>query len=62
MNQKQVDALWKKAHEHYDEWGNLLVECETKQEVMDSGKTAAQIIKELKCHADYVQEIRSWAF
>jgi hypothetical protein len=62
MNEKQVEQLWKLAYEQYDEWGNLLVECETKQEVIDSGKTASQIIKELKAHAAYVQEIRGWAF
>ena len=59
MTREEVEALWKLAYAEYDEWGNWLVETEDKEDVMASGDTVEQVIRDTKLYAERAREIQS---
>ena len=62
MTREEAEALWQLAYDEYEEWGNWLVETQDIKEVMASGDTVEEVIRDPKLYAEHARGIESTAW
>lgn len=62
MTREEAEALWQLAYDEYEEWGNWLVETQDIKEVMASGDTVEEVIRDTKLYAEHARGIESTAW